>query len=89
MNGFYNEILFSLGLSPEETSGRKVTIINFKGVYIEGHDGIIAYSPSEITVKLKKKILKITGENMTVAAISKDEIFIKGKIISAGEENVG
>lgn len=82
MSAFYNEVLLRLGMSPEETVGSKITVIDLKGVFIEGHRGIISYSPSEIFIGLKRKVLKISGENMCVFAVNKDEIFIKGKIVS-------
>lgn len=81
MSGFYNEILLKLGL-PEETVGAKITVIDLKGVHIEGHGGIRGYSPEEITVKFKKKTLHIRGKELNVVAISKDEMYIKGRVCS-------
>ncbi len=86
MSGFYNDILLKLGLSPEESVGSKVTIIGFCGVFIEGHSGIKEYSEELIKVGIKRKTVLIKGKNMVVCIINKDEIYIKGKIFSVGEE---
>lgn len=85
MGGFYNEIISRLGLSPEETVGGKVTIIGFDGVFIEGHKGLREYSDTSIKIFFCKKTVEISGKEMRILAISKDELYIRGKIISVGE----
>ena len=49
-------------------------------VYIDGHRGIIEYDRSVIKLNAKGRKIILKGENMYIAAFSKDFIKIRGKI---------
>lgn len=80
---FYNEIVFKLGLSPEEcVGGDRVSIFEGKGVLIEGHKGIFSFSPEKITVRMKKRYVSIHGAGLKVIEINSDELYIGGEIMT-------
>ncbi len=59
--------------------GYTVTVCKGYAV-IEGHKGILAFDPSHISVRLRRGIAEIYGEEMTIASSQKEEIVIKGRI---------
>lgn len=44
------------------------------------------FSDSRVTVSLRDRILKITGSNLTITKITKEELLVKGKITDLGIE---
>ncbi len=87
MSFFYNEIVEKLGLSPEETVGKKITVIDGRGVHIEGHRGVRKYSADEIVILIGKDTVRIFGANMRIVAVSREEVYIRGKIRGYEVEN--
>ena len=78
---FFNEIILKIGLKPSEgIGGWKITLLDGKGALLEGHKGIVSYNTQEIVAKLKVGMLQITGDNLKVAEINAQELFVKGKI---------
>lgn len=58
-------------------------LVNISGkvLYIEGHTGINLLGNKEMSFKVKKKILTIRGENLTVKYFDKSTAMILGKIV--------
>ena len=56
-------------------------------VLIEGHKGILQYSREEIQVHMGYGSLGVTGENLELAEMSREQLVITGKIrgIQIGE----
>lgn len=78
---FYNEILARLSITPEESiGGTKITVVDFRGVLIEGHKGLYLYSEDEISVNLKKSRITLRGKGLHFSEINGDEIYITGEI---------
>lgn len=84
--GFLNEIAGKLSGEYDVRLTDKCVLFGGKAVYVEGHSGIEGYSPAEISLRLNKATLKIIGENLKIAELSKEDILVKGKIKSVARE---
>lgn len=49
-------------------------------VLIENHLGVLAYSLEEIQVKVKYGKLSVTGDNLRLLQLSKEQLVITGRI---------
>ena len=81
MNTFFSETLSKLSLSIDNVEG-KITLYGLIGLQIEGYKGLVDFCKDYVIIKFKREKIKIVGECLTMKEISKDEIFIKGKIKS-------
>ena len=50
------------------------------GLYIDGHRGIEVYTEETIAVRLKKKLITVTGRRLTLGAMTKRELVITGVV---------
>ncbi len=88
MTNFFDEICESAGLEASTIKGNyKLAMLGFNAVYIEGHKGLIVFSTTEMSFKVKNGTLKIIGEKLELRNFSKEAAEIKGKIknIELGE----
>ncbi|MPW27080.1 sporulation protein YqfC [Alkalibaculum sp. M08DMB] len=60
----------------------KITIIGNVQVRIENHKGIIEYNDDKIRINSKVGIMIVTGENLLIRNIIKEEVVIEGNIIN-------
>lgn len=83
MFDFFEDIAKKTGL-PFNILNNGFRVINFcnQSVYIEGFKNIISFENSEISIKLSKGIVKITGENLKIKAMNLEDITIVGNIFS-------
>jgi len=61
----------------------KLPLVELAGcgrVLIENHTGVLSYSPEEITVKVSYGCLVVTGQNMMLAEMSREQLVISGQI---------
>ncbi|MGI5979170.1 MAG: YabP/YqfC family sporulation protein [Oscillospiraceae bacterium] len=73
------------GLPPEVLPGAaRVTLHGAGEVLIENHGGLKSYSSGEIEVLGRNYTLRIRGEDLSLDAMTKNEIYISG-IVSAVE----
>ena len=66
-----------------ETPGMPRTLVELQGqqqVLVEGHRGILGYSRKEILVKTREGVLHIAGEDLTLCCMSREQLFIRGRI---------
>lgn len=88
---FFNDIILKLGLDINDSiGGHKITIIDSKGVLIEGHRGLLDYTKNHVLIRLKKGNITVNGDNLSIIELNEDELYIKGKIFNVGkviEEN--
>lgn len=78
---FYNEMLMKLSMPVGDTvGGVKLTLVDFKGMLVEGHKGIFSYAVNEIVISLKKGRLSVCGNGLKIREINSDEVFICGEI---------
>lgn len=60
----------------------KLTVVGNGRLHIECHKGVLEYDSSLIVVNGGKLILKIRGEKLEIAAMSAEEMLIRGQIVS-------
>ena len=83
---FFNDIILKLGLNIDDSiGGHKITIVDSKGVLVEGHKGLLDYGKNKISIKLKKGNIIINGENLSVIELNEEELFVKGNIFNVGK----
>lgn len=81
MDSFFDEMISKLYLDKDVFMDFRVTICAFKGLYVEGHKGIMLFSHEKILINInRKKNLEITGDSLVINEIGAAEIFIKGNI---------
>lgn len=67
----------------------KVTMIGGFSVLVENHDGIRAFSPRCIAVRVGDDDLVIRGEEMCLRLLKKDEVEAEGRIFGVSFEKGG
>ena len=77
---FYDELRDIISEGKEIFSESKIIISDSRGVYVEGHKGLLSISNEEISCKLKKGLLKISGNNLRISSVMKDVLSVVGKI---------
>lgn len=80
MNSFYNDMLLKLGMPIDDTIGLKITICDLKGIFIEGHKGLLVFTPTQIVLRIGKKKLEIAGSGLFINEVSADELYIRGRM---------
>lgn len=81
-------MLVRMGLPIDSAVGLKITICDLSAVLIEGHKGMVSYSPDSIILRTKSNKLVVAGKNLSIMEITPDEVYVKGKILSMAVENV-
>ena len=83
MFGFLEEISTLSGL-PLDIVNKGFRVINLsnRAVYVEGFTGLIDVERHEIGIKLKKGIIKLNGENLSIKNINLDTLLVVGDIRS-------
>ena len=68
-------------LTDEILPGQTVIELIGEGrVFVEGHEGVSAYSGEEVCVQVRFGVAKITGSNLKLTQISKIQLIISGDI---------
>ena len=83
MFDFFDEITNRTGL-PFDILNKGFRVVNFgnKSVFIEGFVSITNFEEEQISIKLKKGIVKIIGRNLAIKNMNIDSIVISGDILS-------
>ena len=72
---------------PAEALGQCRILISGDGyVSIENHKGLLEYSESCITLSRRGGIIKVQGENLSISAMDREGMVIKGKILALNLE---
>lgn len=58
----------------------RITIIGQLHVYIENHQGMEAYSDTELTLRTKQGFIRITGSDFVLKMMVSEEILLEGTI---------
>ena len=87
MQSFYNEILLRLGISLTETTLPNILFFYNSGVAVDGFNGLLDFDESSVIIKIGRDKVKICGKGLSICQITKDQIFVRGKISSIGEVN--
>ncbi len=88
MNTYCKDMLMKMGLPSDCALGLKITVCDLNGVLVEGHRGVIVYSPDNLILRIKEGRLIILGKSLAIMEITADELYIRGKIFSVAVENV-
>ncbi len=59
----------------------RITMMGNLQMYMENHRGIIRFTDQLLVLRIAAGRLEITGEQLIIKAISKDEVYVTGKII--------
>lgn len=67
---------------PEEIilDAPKIQLIGNKSINIENYKGIIEYSNESIRINTTSHMIKITGVNLEIQAITSEEVIISGNV---------
>ena len=82
MFNFFNELIGDYGL--EISHANKFNLINLsnKLIYIEGHQGVISIAQNIVTVRVKKGVIVISGNNLKIRQITSNTLSVSGEIKS-------
>lgn len=58
----------------------KVTLLGNIQLYIENHRGIIGYAPECVRICVSTGELEVTGQELVIRSITKEEIYLEGII---------
>ena len=83
---FYDEILYKLGLPPDQAVGRKVLLVDDRAVFVEGHRGLTVLSDEEIRFRYGRQDLVVRGRELKLTELSPDEGYVVGKIVGVAYE---
>lgn len=59
----------------------KIIMLADKSIYVGNYKKILDYSSEKIVLKVYKDFLEITGQNLILSQINKNEIVVKGKVV--------
>jgi len=81
MFDFIEEISIKTGL-PFDILNNGFRVINFnnRAIYTEGYVSIIEFELTQISIKLKKGILKIFGQDLKIREVNLNSILVVGEI---------
>lgn len=54
------------------------------GCVVEGHRGLLTYTPTLVRVRRRKGAVTIEGERLGIVAVTCDEIWLTGAVHSVG-----
>lgn len=81
MENYFKEIVEICGLPFNEVlKDVKIIFIGGKALYVSNYKKIVTYGKESIDLRVKGDIIHISGENMIIKQLDKNEIIISGKI---------
>lgn len=86
MKDVLQSVLDSCDIDRTTLSGNKCLVLVGCAVYLDGYSGIVTFSETEVELKTKRGKVMIKGEGMYLKQITKQDIIVKGKIISVTVE---
>ena len=78
---FREEIADRLDLPAEAAGLLKLTLLGSSRALVESHRGISLYSRECIEVKGRGTLARIRGEGLSLAAMDRDALLIRGRIL--------
>ena len=81
MFNFFDEIKKELGILVGDAS-YQIVDVGGKGLYVEGHLGVLKLSDELIMFKTKKKIISVSGKGLKLKILTKSTLSIMGEIES-------
>ena len=65
---------------PGELSAGCLTLCGGRQALIEGHRGLLAFSPECLVVSLGRQRLRLLGADLRIRAMSRDRLLVSGRI---------
>ena len=86
MKALKNAVERVRGQLPSEYLGSlpDIRVLRMREVYIEGHRGLLSYSPERILVRTADRTLAVDGSGLSVCCVTMAEVHIRGSIRSVG-----
>ena len=81
MINFFDELNDKFKMTVKDSAYNFKVVYTSAGAYLEGHTGLIDFSDSEISFKLKKGKITFLGENIFVKSLDVDSAFVAGTIL--------
>ncbi|MBE7088977.1 MAG: hypothetical protein E7370_05660 [Clostridiales bacterium] len=75
------KIIFELLKEYGADTMRSFTVIPDFGGYFASVKEVVEYTPQKITLKIKRYLLKIVGENLSIGKYFEQDLLILGKIL--------
>ena len=67
----------------------RLELVGDRQLYLEHHTGLLAYSDTQIDANTAAGVLRVTGERLTLLAMTADELRIGGRIEAVAWVEVG
>ena len=82
MFSFFSEMVEKSGL-PMDTilNGFRIVNLSNKMIYVEGFLKIVTFETNLINLKMKKGMLKINGDNLTIRNLNTNTALVCGEIV--------
>ena len=77
---FFNELALDYNLNIGEYNQFNLVNLSNRLVYIEGQKGIIKIATACITFRVKKGVISVFGQNLTIKRITDTTLVISGEI---------
>lgn len=80
--GAFPSLAERLELPEEALSGvPRLTVTNGSRALIENHRGILEYNRERITVNFKKGQMCLSGRELRIAAMNREELLVRGELL--------
>lgn len=80
MFNFFNELALDYNLNIGELNQFNLVNISNKLIYVEGQKGIIKILSDCITFRVRKGVISVFGQNLTIKRITNTTLVISGEI---------
>ena len=81
--GVLGDVAELLDLPEDVVAGLpRVELSGSRQLYLEGHTGLLSFSPTRIDANTAFGVLRVGGENLTLLAMTGEELRIGGTILS-------
>ena len=80
-SGVLNTVAELFDLPADVVAGLpRLEMVGSRQLYVEQHTGILSYSEEQIDVNTSAGVLRVTGEGLTLVAMTAEELRIGGRI---------
>ncbi len=77
----FERVAKAMDLSNEPVPGKPlIEIVGSRSVLVENHCGVLSYSKEQVSVKTKNGCISISGSNLILTKMSKEQLRVCGNI---------
>lgn len=80
MFNFFNELVADFGFENEFVNSFNLINMSNKFIYVEGQKGVVSITSDVITFRIKKGVISVFGQNLTLKRITATTLCIEGNI---------